>query len=240
MPRTRIRKQTIEHLLSSTQNRTYHEAIQWLAAQLRTAAQEVPVLNNTLLNVEPLDVLGVMDAIEAHYQNLDGFGSWCISKSINCLEIQDKRTLRMFKDLLIRAAIDLKRQGVVVDDTDIKAIYLNSAFLVYGVDGLQGMALDWPNHSELSFVNCSDHYEFLLQSHRHDEDLSKMFQETSSTKKQKSSHSVKGLVKMADNVITFTNDKSKATEHSVNFSTEMCDHPDCNKLKTATHTSSKC
>ena len=53
-----IRKWTIENLPSSTQNRTYHEAIQWLAAQLRTAAQDVPVLNNTLLNIEPLDVLG--------------------------------------------------------------------------------------------------------------------------------------------------------------------------------------
>ena len=103
-----IRKWTIENLPSSTQNRTYHEAIQWLAAQLRTAAQEVPVLNNTLLNIEPLDVLGVMDAVEAHYQKLDDFGKWCISKSIKCLEIQDKQTLRMFKDLLVRAAIALK------------------------------------------------------------------------------------------------------------------------------------
>jgi hypothetical protein len=45
---------------------------------------------------------------------------------------------------------------------------------------------------------------------------------------------------MADNVITFTNDKVKATENSANFSTKMCDHPDCKKFKTATHTSSKC
>jgi hypothetical protein len=41
-----IQKWTIENLPSSTQNRTYHEAIQWLAAQLRIAAQGVPVLNN--------------------------------------------------------------------------------------------------------------------------------------------------------------------------------------------------
>ena len=93
------------------------------------------MLNNQLLNIEPLDVLGVMDAIEAHYQKLDDFGKWCISKSIKCLEIQDKQTLRMFKDLLVRAAIALKRQGVVVSDTDLKAIYLYSAFMVYGVDG---------------------------------------------------------------------------------------------------------
>ena len=58
-----IRKWTIENLPSSTQNRTYHEAIQWLAAQLKTAAQEVPLLNNTLLNIESLDVLGVMDVV---------------------------------------------------------------------------------------------------------------------------------------------------------------------------------
>ena len=45
---------------------------------------------------------------------------------------------------------------------------------------------------------------------------------------------------MADNVITFTNDKVKATENSAIFSTKMRDHPDCNKFKTATHTSSKC
>ena len=80
-----IQKWTLENLPSSTQNRTYHEAIQWLAAQLRTAAQDVPVLNNQLLNIEPLDVLGVMDAIEAHYQKLDDFGKWCISKSIKCM-----------------------------------------------------------------------------------------------------------------------------------------------------------
>ena len=112
------------------------------------------------------------------------------------LQIQDKQTLRMFKDLLVRAAIALNIQGVVVNVTDLKAISLSSAFLVYGVDGFQGMARDWPNNSELSFVDCSDHYEFLLQSHHIDEDLSKVFLENSSTKKQKLSHSVKGLVKM--------------------------------------------
>ena len=120
----------------------------------------------------------------------------------------------------------------MVSDTDLKAIYLYSGFLVYGVDGFQEMTREWLNNADLSFVDCLDHYEFLLQSHHIDEDLSKQFQETSLTKKQKLSHSVKGLVKMADNVITFTNDKVK--------SIKMCDHPDCNKIKTATHTSSKC
>jgi hypothetical protein len=80
-------------------------------------------------------VLGVMDAIKAHYQKLDDFGKWCISKFVKCLEIQDKQTLRMFKVLLVRAANALKRQRVVVSDTDLKAIYLYSGFLVYGVDG---------------------------------------------------------------------------------------------------------
>ena len=75
------------------------------------------------------------------------------------------------------------------------------------------MAHEWPNNLDLSFVDCSDHYEFLLQSHHIDEDLSKVFQETSLTQKQKISHSVKGLVKMADNVITFTNVKAKATKN---------------------------
>jgi hypothetical protein len=135
----------------------------------------VPVLINTLLNIEPLDVLGVMEAIEAHYQKLNDFGKWCISKSIKCLEIQDKQTLRMFKDLLIRAAIALKRQGVVVSDTDLKAIYLYSAFMVYGVDGFQCMTREWPNNSEFSFVDCSDHCKFSLQSHHIDENLSKVF-----------------------------------------------------------------
>ena len=198
------------------------------------------MLNNVLLNIEPLDVLEVLDAIEAHYQKLDDFGKWCISKSIKCLEIQDKQTLRMFKDLLVRAAIALRRQGVVVSDTDLKAIYLYSAFMVYGVDGFQGMTREWPNNSELSFVDCSDHHEFLLQSHHIDEDLSKVFTETSSTKKQKISHSVKGLVKMADNVINYSNDKAKATEHTANYTTKICDFPECNKFRTATHTSCKC
>jgi hypothetical protein len=121
-----IQKWTIENSPSLTQNQTYHEAIQWLAAQLKTAAQNVPVLSNTLLYIEPLDVLGVIDAIEAHYQKQDDFGKWCISKFIKCLEAQDKQTLRMFKDLLVCAAIALKRQGVVVSDTDLKAIYLYS------------------------------------------------------------------------------------------------------------------
>jgi hypothetical protein len=162
-----------------------------------------------------------MDAIEAHYQKLDDFGKWCISKSIKCLEIQVKQTLHMFKDLLVRAAIALKRQGVVVSDTDLKAIYSYSRFLVYGVDGCKGMAREWPNNSDLSFVDCSDHYELLLQSHHIDEDLFMKFQETSLTKTQKISHSVKGLVKMADNAITFTNVKVKATENSANFSTKI-------------------
>jgi hypothetical protein len=138
-------------------------------------------LKNTLLNIKPLDALGVMDTIEAHYQKLDDFGKWWISKSIECLETQDKQTLRMFKDLLVRAAIALKSQGVTVSDTDLKAIYIYSAFLVYGVHGFQGMACKWPNNSELGFVDCLDHYEFLLQSHHIDEDLSKTFQETSLT-----------------------------------------------------------
>jgi hypothetical protein len=133
---------------------------------LTTSAQDVPVLNNTLLNIDPLDVLGVMDAIDAHYQKLDDFSKWRISRSIKCLEIQDKQTLRMFKDLLVRAAIALKRQRVVVSDKDHKAIYLYSKFLVHRVDGFQGMARKWPNNTGLSFMYCSDHLQFLLQIHR--------------------------------------------------------------------------
>ena len=111
------------------------------------------------MNIEPLDVLGVMDAIEAHYQKLDDFGKWCISKSIKCLEIQDKQTL------LTRAAVAMKRQGVAVSDTDLKAIYLYSAYMVYGVDGFQGMTREWPNKSELNYVDCTDHYEFIKSIH---------------------------------------------------------------------------
>ena len=128
-----------------------------------------------------------MDAIEAHHQKLEDFGKWCISKSIKCLEIQDiKQTLQMIKNLLARSAIALRRQGVVVTDTDLRAIYLYSGFPVYRVDGLQGMAREWPNNTELSFVDCSDHYEFLLQSHHIDKDLSKQFQKTSAKLKIRS------------------------------------------------------
>ena len=42
----RILKWTIDNLPNSTQKRSYHEAIQWLASQLKTAALHVPVLNN--------------------------------------------------------------------------------------------------------------------------------------------------------------------------------------------------
>jgi hypothetical protein len=160
---------------------------------ITAGAFNLKVINNILLNIDPLDVLGVMDAIETHYQKMDYFGKWRISKSIMCLKFHDKQTLRMFKNLLVRAVIALKRQEVVYSDTDLKAIYLYSAFMVYGVDGFQGMIREWPNNSELSFVDCSDHYELLLQSHHVDEDLSKVFWENSSTKKQKLSHSVKGM-----------------------------------------------
>jgi hypothetical protein len=99
-----------------------------LASQLKTAALNVPVLNNNLLNFERMDALGIMDAIEAHYQKLDDFAKWFISKSFKDREIQDKQTLREFKDLLTRAMISLKRQGVEVSEEDAKAIYLYSAF----------------------------------------------------------------------------------------------------------------
>ena len=167
---------TIDNLPNSTQNRSYHEAIQWLASQLKTAALNVPVLNNNLLNYDPMDVLGIMDAIEAHYQKLDDFAKWCISKSLKDLEVQDKQTLREFKDLLTRAIIALKRQGVEVSEEDAKAIYLYSAFKVYGIDGFQGIARAWPKNEDISYVDCTDQYEFLLQSHHVDEELSKKFQ----------------------------------------------------------------
>jgi hypothetical protein len=67
-----------------------------------------------------VDVLDFIDAIKTHYQKLDDFGKWWISYSINCLEIPDKQTLQMFKDLLVRAAMALMRQGVVVADTFLK------------------------------------------------------------------------------------------------------------------------
>jgi hypothetical protein len=118
-----------------------------LASQLKTAALNVPVLNNKLLNYDPMDVLGIMDAIEAHYQKLDDFAKWCISKSLKDLEIQEKQTLREFKDLLTREK--------------------------YGIDGFQGIARAWPKNEEISYVHCTDQYEFLLQSHHVDEDLSK-------------------------------------------------------------------
>jgi hypothetical protein len=73
-----------------------------------------------------------------------------------------------------------------------------------------------------------------------DQDLSKKFQETSVHKKQKLTHSVEGLTMMANNVISYENSTTKAIETSANYSTKMCNHPECNKLKTASHTSSKC
>ena len=235
-----ILKWTIDNLPNSTQNRSYHEAIQWLASQLKAAALNVPVLNNNLLNYDPMDVIGIMDAIEAHYQKLDDFAKWCISKSFKDLEIQDKQTLREFKDLLTRAIIALKRQGIEVSEEDSKAIYLYSGFKVYGIDGFQGISRSWPKNEDISYIDCTDQYEFLLQSHHVDEDLSKKFQETSMHKKQKLTHSVEGLTKMANNVISYENNTTKATETTANFSTKMCDHPECNKLKTASHTSTKC
>ena len=45
---------------------------------------------------------------------------------------------------------------------------------------------------------------------------------------------------MADNVINFTNEKAKATDNTANYTTKMCENPECNKFRTATHTSSKC
>ena len=45
---------------------------------------------------------------------------------------------------------------------------------------------------------------------------------------------------MANNVISYENNTTKAIEASANYVTKMCDHPECNKLKTASHTSSKC
>jgi hypothetical protein len=45
-----------------------------------------PVVSKPAVSV-PLDVLGVMDAIKVHYQKLDDFGKWCVSKSVECLEI---------------------------------------------------------------------------------------------------------------------------------------------------------
>ena len=144
----------------------------------------MPVLNNNLLNYDPMDVIGIMDAIEPHYQKLDDFAKWCISKSFKDLEIKDKHTLREFKDLLTRAIIALKRQGVDVSEEDSKAIYLYSGFKVYGIDGFQGIARSWPKNEDISYVDCTDQYEFLLQSHHVDEDLSKKFQETSTHKKQ--------------------------------------------------------
>jgi hypothetical protein len=87
-----------------------------------------------------MDVLGIMDAMEAHYQKLDDFLKWCISKSFKDLRVQDKQTLREFKDLLTRAIIALKRQGVDVSEEDAKAIYLYSGFKVYGINGFQDIA----------------------------------------------------------------------------------------------------
>jgi hypothetical protein len=90
----RILEWTIDNLPNSTQNRRYHEAKQWLALQLKTEALNMPVLNNNLLNYEPMDVRGIIDAIEAHYQKLDNFAKGCLSKSLKDLKTQDKQTPR--------------------------------------------------------------------------------------------------------------------------------------------------
>jgi hypothetical protein len=45
---------------------------------------------------------------------------------------------------------------------------------------------------------------------------------------------------MADNVISFENFVPTAKEASVNYSKKMCDNQDCNKVRTATHTSDEC
>jgi hypothetical protein len=68
-----------------------------LALELKTAVLNVPVLNNTFLNYDSMDVLGITDVTEGHYQKLDDFAKWCISRSFKDLKIQDKHTLRVSK-----------------------------------------------------------------------------------------------------------------------------------------------
>ena len=45
---------------------------------------------------------------------------------------------------------------------------------------------------------------------------------------------------MADNVISFKNLVPPAKEPSANYSKKMCKNPECNKVKTATHTDDEC
>ena len=45
---------------------------------------------------------------------------------------------------------------------------------------------------------------------------------------------------MADNVISFENLVPQAKETSANYSKKMCENPECNKVKTATHTDDEC
>ena len=45
---------------------------------------------------------------------------------------------------------------------------------------------------------------------------------------------------MADNVLSFENLVSPAKEASENYSKKMWDNPECNKVKTATHTGDEC
>jgi hypothetical protein len=51
---------------------------------------------------------------------------------------------------------------------------------------------------------------------------------------------IEELTQMADNVISFENYVPPAKEASVYYLTKMCDNPECNKVKTATHTSDEC
>ena len=45
---------------------------------------------------------------------------------------------------------------------------------------------------------------------------------------------------MADNVISFENLVPQTKETSANYSKKMCENPECNKVKTATHTDDEC
>ena len=231
---------SIDNLPNSSQNRQYHEGRQWLDAQLRLAVKEVDVLKNKIISILPSEVVEIMMAIETHYTELDDFDKWRVSRPFDMLEVKDGQTLRQFSDLEMRALIALRRLGVEISEERAKLVYFFSAFKIYGHKGFQSTAREWAFNTEIKWSDCRDQYEFLLKSHHVDPDLSWKLKESELNKRHKSKHPVEELTQMADNVISFENFVPTAKEASVNYSKKMCDNQECNKVRTATHTSDEC
>ena len=135
----------MDNLSRSNENQSHANKLIWIDTMLRAASQHVPILSNTIDEVEFLDIAGLNRARLTFYRELDDYMKMAPMRAYPAEEIKSNMTIQQFIARQVNIVSNLSKLGAQPRLETQKYILIEACCMLYGykyLPRLQTMVYD--------------------------------------------------------------------------------------------------